>query len=156
MGRADRWRKVRLDFSITLSFPLISPHSEPLAELGSGLGADAGVGWRAGWERLVLARFPDICTPCGLSGGLDLVCVSRRDVPGLTYIMVVRCIRGWEVAGVRENLELGVRSVELGSGFCWKDGWGGGVVAGGGRLVLNCDSFDLSDFWDWFGCRPDL
>ena len=43
----------------------------------------------------------------------------------------------------------------MGSGFRWKDGWGG-VVTGGGRLVLNCDSFDLGDFWDWFGCRPEL
>ena len=126
MGRADRWRKVRLDFSITLSFPLIPPHSEPLAELWSGLGADAGVGWRAGWERLVLARFPDICTPCGLSGGLDLVCVSRRDVPGLTYIMVGRCIRGWEVAGVSwgiRNWEGGVRNWS--PAFAGKTGGGG-------------------------------
>ena len=120
MGSADRWRKVRLDFSICLSFPLISSHSGPLAGLEAGLEADSGVdlpGWRAGWERLVLARFPDIWTPCRLSGGLDLVCVSRRDVPGLTGIMVGRCIRGWEVGGVSwGDSELGVRSVELVSG----------------------------------------
>ena len=32
------------------------------------------------------------------------------------------------------------------SGFRRNDGRRGGM-AGGGRLVLNCDSFDLSDFW---------
>ena len=55
MGSADCWRKVRLDFSASLSFSLISSHSGSLAGLGAGSG-----GCGAGREELGLERFPAI------------------------------------------------------------------------------------------------
>ena len=55
----------RLEFSITLSFPLISAHSGSLAGFGAGLWADS----RAGWERFVLSRFLGIgCRVASVAG----------------------------------------------------------------------------------------
>ena len=63
---------------------------------------------------------------------------------------ITRSLLFFDAEGAWERLPHPPPSFRLSPESTSPPGWGSGGVAEGG-VVLNCDSFDSGDFWDWFG-----